>query len=118
MACLRSTTSNGASFDRRLNTGNWCNQSGAGLGERPQASPEPGIDAYVWMKPPGESDGASKAIDNDEGKGFDRMCDPTYTGNPRNDNNMSGALGDAPISGRWFSAQFQELMKNAYPPLS
>ncbi|MEU2895941.1 glycoside hydrolase family 6 protein [Streptomyces sp. NPDC006967] len=108
----------GGRYDRRINTGNWCNQAGAGLGERPQASPEPGIDAYVWVKPPGESDGSSEAIDNDEGKGFDRMCDPTYTGNPRNNNHMSGALGDAPVSGHWFSAQFQELMKNAYPPLS
>ncbi|OAH15373.1 glycoside hydrolase family 6 protein [Streptomyces jeddahensis] len=107
----------GGRYDRRLNPGNWCNQSGAGLGERPQASPEPGIDAYVWMKPPGESDGASKEIDNEEGKGFDRMCDPTYEGNARNGYNMSGALGDAPISGHWFSAQFQELMKNAYPAL-
>ncbi|MET9634610.1 cellobiohydrolase, partial [Lentzea sp. NPDC006480] len=51
------------------------------------------------------------------GKGFDRMCDPTYTGNPRNGNSMSGALGDAPLSGHWFSAQFQELMRNAYPAL-
>ncbi|WP_411099618.1 glycoside hydrolase family 6 protein [Streptomyces sp. x-45] len=109
---------NGGKYDRRIHLGNWCNQSGAGLGERPKANPEPGIDAYVWMKPPGESDGASKEIPNDEGKGFDRMCDPTYTGNARNGNNMSGALPDAPLSGKWFSAQFQELMKNAYPPLS
>ncbi|MFC8087161.1 cellulose 1,4-beta-cellobiosidase [Streptomyces sp. NPDC057340] len=108
----------GGRYDRRIHLGNWCNQSGAGLGERPQASPAAGIDAYVWMKPPGESDGSSKLIDNPDGKGFDRMCDPTYTGNPRNGNNMSGALPDAPISGAWFSAQFQELMKNAYPPLS
>lgn len=107
----------GGRYDRRLNTGNWCNQSGAGLGERPQAAPASGIDAYVWMKPPGESDGASKEIPNDEGKGFDRMCDPTYEGNPRNNFNMSGALPDAPLSGHWFSAQFQELMKNAYPAL-
>jgi len=107
----------GGRYDRRINTGNWCNQSGAGLGERPQASPATGIDAYVWMKPPGESDGSSTAIPNDEGKGFDRMCDPTYTGNPRNNNNMSGALANAPLSGHWFSAQFQELMKNAYPAL-
>ncbi|CAL9625565.1 glycoside hydrolase family 6 protein [Streptomyces sp. enrichment culture] len=108
----------GGRYDRRIHPGNWCNQAGAGLGERPQANPAAGIDAYVWMKPPGESDGSSKAIDNDEGKGFDRMCDPTYTGNPRNNNNMSGALPDAPISGRWFSAQFRQLMQNAYPPLS
>ncbi|MFI5529906.1 glycoside hydrolase family 6 protein [Kitasatospora sp. NPDC051853] len=107
----------GGRIDRRLQAGNWCNQSGAGLGERPTAAPETGIDAYVWVKPPGESDGASKAIPNDEGKGFDRMCDPTYTGNPRNNNNMSGALPDAPLAGAWFSAQFRQLLANAYPPV-
>ncbi|MEU3147108.1 MULTISPECIES: glycoside hydrolase family 6 protein [unclassified Streptomyces] len=107
----------GGRYDRRIHIGNWCNQSGAGLGERPQTAPENGIDAYVWVKPPGESDGASKEIPNEEGKGFDRMCDPTYTGTPRNGNNLTGALPDAPISGHWFSAQFQELMRNAYPPL-
>ncbi|MBK3639147.1 glycoside hydrolase family 6 protein [Streptomyces sp. MBT33] len=107
----------GGRYDRRIHVGNWCNQSGAGLGERPQANPASGIDAYVWMKPPGESDGSSTAIANDEGKGFDRMCDPTYTGNARNGNNMSGALPNAPLSGHWFSAQFQQLMQNAYPPL-
>ncbi|WP_340681656.1 glycoside hydrolase family 6 protein [Amycolatopsis coloradensis] len=108
---------NGSRTDRRIHLGNWCNQAGAGLGERPKAAPEAGIDAYVWIKPPGESDGASKEIPNTEGKGFDRMCDPTYTGNPRNQNNLSGALPDAPLSGHWFSAQFQELLRNAYPAL-
>ncbi|MEU5961572.1 glycoside hydrolase family 6 protein [Micromonospora parva] len=108
---------NGGRIDRRLHLGNWCNQAGAGLGERPRANPASGIDAYVWVKPPGESDGSSKEIPNNEGKGFDRMCDPTYGGNARNGNNPSGALGDAPISGAWFSAQFQELMRNAYPAL-
>lgn len=104
-------------LDRRIHTGNWCNQSGAGIGERPTVSPESGIDAFVWVKPPGESDGASEPIDNDEGKGFDEMCDPEYQGNPRNGNNPSGALPDAPLSGHWFQAQFTELMQNAYPPL-
>ncbi|MGQ5262792.1 glycoside hydrolase family 6 protein [Micromonospora sp. ZYX-F-536] len=108
---------NGGRIDRRIHAGNWCNQAGAGLGERPRANPEPGIDAYVWVKPPGESDGSSELIPNDEGKGFDRMCDPTYTGNPRNGNSATGALPNAPISGAWFSAQFQELMRNAYPAL-
>ncbi|MGW0363867.1 glycoside hydrolase family 6 protein [Streptomyces sp. NPDC002990] len=107
----------GGRYDRRIHLGNWCNQAGAGLGERPKAAPAAGIDAYVWVKPPGESDGASREIPNDEGKGFDRMCDPTYTGNPRNNNHMSGALPDAPLSGKWFSAQFQELMRNAHPAL-
>ncbi|MEU9478862.1 glycoside hydrolase family 6 protein [Streptomyces sp. NPDC048191] len=109
---------NGSRTDRRIHVGNWCNQSGAGLGERPTAAPAAGIDAYVWAKPPGESDGSSTAVANDEGKGFDRMCDPTYTGNARNGNNLTGALAGAPLSGHWFSAQFQQLMRNAYPPLS
>ncbi|MEU9205947.1 glycoside hydrolase family 6 protein [Streptomyces sp. NPDC048332] len=108
---------NGGRVDRRIHAGNWCNQTGAGIGERPTAAPEAGIDAYVWAKPPGESDGNSAPIDNDEGKGFDRMCDPTYTGNGRNGNSMSGALPNSPLAGHWFSAQFQELVKNAYPPI-
>ncbi|MEE4492595.1 glycoside hydrolase family 6 protein [Streptomyces sp. BE230] len=108
---------NGGRVDRRIHAGNWCNQSGAGIGERPTAAPEAGIDAYVWAKPPGESDGNSAPIDNDEGKGFDRMCDPTYEGNGRNGNSMTGALPNSPLAGHWFSAQFQELVKNAYPPI-
>jgi cellulose 1,4-beta-cellobiosidase len=111
------TRINASRIDRRIHKGNWCNPSGAGLGERPRAAPATGIDAYVWIKPPGESDGASEEIPNDEGKGFDRMCDPTYGGNPRNNNNMTGALPNAPLSGHWFPAQFQQLLQNAYPPL-
>ncbi|MER7639061.1 glycoside hydrolase family 6 protein [Streptomyces sp. NPDC126522] len=104
--------------DRRIHAGNWCNQSGAGIGERPTAAPAAGVDAYVWVKPPGESDGNSAAVPNDEGKGFDRMCDPTYGGNARNGNNPTGALPNSPLAGHWFSAQFQQLIQNAYPPLS
>lgn len=109
---------NGGRVDRRVHVGNWCNQSGAGIGERPTAAPAAGIDAYVWAKPPGESDGASSAVDNDEGKGFDRMCDPTYGGNARNGNNPTGALPNSPLAGHWFPALFQQLTQNAYPPLS
>jgi cellulose 1,4-beta-cellobiosidase len=108
-------------IDKRPHAGDWCNQSGAGLGARPTAAPSAGIDAYVWIKPPGESDGSSSLIptgpSNPTGKGFDQMCDPTYTGNARNGNSMSGALPNAPVSGAWFSAQFQQLMANAYPAL-
>jgi cellulose 1,4-beta-cellobiosidase len=45
------------------------------------------------------------------------MCDPTYGGNARNNNNATGALPNAPLSGHWFQAQFQQLLQNAYPPL-
>ncbi len=108
---------NSSRIDRRIHAGNWCNQSGAGMGERPRATPATGIDAYVWIKPPGESDGSSTLIPNSDGKGFDRMCDPTYTGNSLNGNNLTGSLSGAPLSGAWFSAQFQQLMTNAFPAL-
>jgi cellulose 1,4-beta-cellobiosidase len=104
-------------IDRRIHAGNWCNQSGAGIGERPKAAPADGVDAYVWVKPPGESDGASSDIANSEGKHFDRMCDPTYTGNGRNGNSMTGALPNSPLAGQWFDAQFRQLLANAYPAL-
>lgn len=107
----------GSRTDRRIHAGNWCNQVGAGVGERPTTAPEPGIDAYVWAKPPGESDGNSQPVENDEGKGFDRMCGPTYEGNGRNGNSPTGAMADAPLAGHWFSAQFQMLLANAYPPI-
>ncbi|HET9912928.1 MAG TPA: glycoside hydrolase family 6 protein [Anaerolineales bacterium] len=107
-------------IDKRIHKGNWCNQNGAGIGARPTANPVSGIDAFVWVKPPGESDGSSSLIpvgpENPGGKGFDRMCDPTYTGNSLNGNSMSGALPNAPVSGRWFQAQFVQLVQNAYPP--
>jgi cellulose 1,4-beta-cellobiosidase len=109
---------NGGRIDRRIHAGNWCNQTGAGIGARPTAAPAANIDAYVWIKPPGESDGASQPVSNDEGKGFDQMCDPTYGGNARNGNNPTGALPNAPLAGHWFSAEFHQLIQNAYPPLS
>lgn len=107
-------------IDKRIHKGNWCNQDGAGIGARPTANPLTGIDAFVWVKPPGESDGSSSLIpvgpENPGGKGFDRMCDPTYTGNQLNGNNMTGSLSNAPVSGRWFQAQFMQLVQNAFPP--
>ena len=108
---------NASRVDRRIHKGNWCNPSGAGIGERPRAAPAAGIDAYVWIKPPGESDGSSSLIPNDEGKGFDAMCAPGNPGNPRNNNSETGALPNAPLSGHWFQAQFQQLLQNAFPPL-
>jgi cellulose 1,4-beta-cellobiosidase len=105
---------NQSRIDRRISKANYCNQVGAGLGERPRAAPTADVHAYAWIKPPGESDGHSVSI---PGIGFDRMCDPTYTGPPRGGISPSGALAEAPVAGAWFPAQFQQLMQNAFPPL-
>ena len=45
------------------------------------------------------------------------MCDPEYHGNSLNGNNLTGALANAPVAGRWFQAAFVQLVKNAWPPL-
>jgi len=98
--------------DRRHHAANWCNPVGAGLGERPRANPADGVDAYVWMRPPGLSDGASSWPG-----GVDPLCDPAYAGDARNAGNVTDAMPGAPARGTWFPAAFRSLMANAYPPL-
>jgi cellulose 1,4-beta-cellobiosidase len=105
----------GSRVDRRLHAGNWCNQTGAGIGELPKVVGQDGIHAYVWVKPPGESDGSD--TESGGGKGIDQMCDPKYEGNYRNGNSRTGAMSGAPLSGKWFHKQFVELVQNAYPAI-
>jgi len=110
---------NQSRIDRRPHRGGWCNQIGAGIGERPTAAPVSGIDAYVWVKPPGESDGVSQdgIIDPDDpNKRFDAMCDPNGQSH-YNSAYPTNAMPDAPHAGRWFQAQFEMLVRNAYPAL-
>jgi cellulose 1,4-beta-cellobiosidase len=105
-------------IDRRTHRGMWCNQTG-GIGERPRANPVPGVDAYVWVKPPGESDGIAVPgvpDPNDPAKKFDRFCDPTFEA-PGTDGKLTGAMPGAPHAGQWFSAGFAVLLNNAWPPL-
>ena len=85
----------------RTDPGNWCNVKGAGLGERPAAAPAPLVDAYLWVKTPGESDGTS---------------DPKQ---PRYDANCSSddAHPGAPQAGELFQPYLLDLVKNANPPL-
>jgi cellulose 1,4-beta-cellobiosidase len=85
----------------RTKWGSWCNVKGAGLGERPRAAPAPLIDAYYWVKPPGQSDGSANASE------------------PRFDANCASpdASPGAPQAGTWFQSQFLELVEHANPPL-
>ena len=85
----------------RTSPGNWCNIKGAGLGPRPQAEPLPNVDAFLWIKVPGESDG---------------VADPKA---PRYDTNCSSddATPGAPQAGDMFASYLIDLAKNAQPPL-
>jgi cellulose 1,4-beta-cellobiosidase len=115
-----STSTNTTTFvtqskiDQRPFRGDWCNVSGAGIGARPQDAPADGIQAYVWIKPPGESDGTYPAF---SGKG-DPHCDPNGTQTDGNGNSYAtDALPDSPPAGQWFGMEFDQLVANAYPAL-
>jgi cellulose 1,4-beta-cellobiosidase len=99
--------------DRRLARWNWCNQVGAGLGERPRAAPRAHVDAYMWVKVPGESDGVSD-ITLPEARQMEPMCDPWGWGPG---GQRSGAMAGAPPRGEWFPLAFGGLVRRAYPPL-
>jgi len=111
--------------DRRQHRGNWCNQPG-GIGYKPFANPYgayAGVDAFVWAKPPGESDGiavSGVSDPSDPAKQYDTMCDPYQLSNEQGSNGAiyTGAMPDAPHAGRWFPAGLQTLLNNAYPPLN
>jgi cellulose 1,4-beta-cellobiosidase len=105
--------------DQRPFRGDWCNQNGAGIGARPQDQPLGGsspILAYVWVKPPGESDGDYPSGSHAHG---DPHCDPSGTNTDGNGGTYStGSIPgyDVP-AGQWFAFQFKQLVANAYPPL-
>jgi cellulose 1,4-beta-cellobiosidase len=94
------TSRNGKGRIRKV-WGNWCNIKGAGLGERPRAAPEPLVDAFFWIKVPGESDGTS---DSSQPR-FDPDCA------------SSESAPNAPQAGTQFHAYFLDLVRNATPPL-
>lgn len=85
----------------RTKWGSWCNVRGAGLGERPRASPADGVDAYYWIKPPGESDGTS----DPQAPRFDAACA------------SADSTPGAPQAGALFPSYLAELVARARPPL-
>lgn len=103
--------------DRKPFRGDWCNVNGAGIGERPQSLPygtgSP-IIAFLWVKPPGESDGDYPDASHPHG---DPHCDPNGTQSDGNGNTYpTDAIPGSNIpAGQWFPAQFRQLVQNAYP---
>jgi cellulose 1,4-beta-cellobiosidase len=86
----------------RKKAGDWCNIEGAGLGERPRAAPAPRVDAYFWIKVPGESDGTSDT----NAQRFDKACA------------SEDSARNAPEAGQFFPAYLVGLAERANPPLS
>lgn len=86
----------------RSSGGNWCNINNAGFGVRPTTETgEEIVDALVWVKPGGESDGTSDST----AARFDENCVGPDAKIP------------APEAGTWFNDYVQMLVVNADPPL-
>jgi len=106
-------------IDQRPFRGDWCNQNNSGIGARPTDQPfgaSSPIMAFVWIKPPGESDGDYPSGSHTHG---DPHCDPAGTNTDGNGNTYStGSIPgfDVP-AGQWFAAEFQMLVRNAFPGL-
>jgi cellulose 1,4-beta-cellobiosidase len=106
-------------IDKRPFRGDWCNQNNAGIGARPTDEPfgtSSPIEAFVWIKPPGESDGDYPTSTHSHG---DPHCDPNGTNTDGNGNTYStGSIPgfDVP-AGQWFPAEFQMLVRNAFPAM-
>jgi endoglucanase len=104
-----------------LQAGNWCNPPGRGVGVRPAAHPAstsfPLVDAYLWVKTVGESDGQCNI------EGGARAWDYT-TYNPWNWSAAQQLHNDPlwgvedPAAGAWFDQQALQLARNAVPALS
>jgi cellulose 1,4-beta-cellobiosidase len=107
-------------IDKRPFRGDWCNQNNAGIGARPADQPlgaSSPVEAYVWIKPPGESDGDYPTATHAHG---DPHCDPNGTNTDGNGGTYStGSIPgfDVP-AGQWFPAEFQMLVRNAFPAMS
>jgi cellulose 1,4-beta-cellobiosidase len=109
---------NASKIDERPFRGDWCNQVNSGIGALPQANPNssfPNLYAYVWVKPPGESDGTYPAY---SGTG-DPHCDPNGTQTDGSGNTYpTNSLPDSPKAGTWFPAMFTQLVQDAYPAIA
>ncbi|KAK3395281.1 exoglucanase 3 precursor [Podospora didyma] len=84
----------------RKEWGNWCNVAGAGFGKRFTADTGSSLaDAFVWVKPGGESDGTS----DESATRYDSFCGKEESYKP------------APEAGQWNQDYFETLIKNANP---
>ncbi|EAW16946.1 putative cellobiohydrolase [Aspergillus fischeri NRRL 181] len=97
---IMDTSRNGVQPTKQSAWGDWCNVIGTGFGVRPSTNTgDPLQDAFVWIKPGGESDGTS----NSSSARYDAHC------------GYSDALQPAPEAGTWFQAYFEQLLTNANP---
>eukprot|EP00451_Oxyrrhis_marina_P003721 CAMPEP_0204270134 /NCGR_PEP_ID=MMETSP0468-20130131/18266_1 /ASSEMBLY_ACC=CAM_ASM_000383 /TAXON_ID=2969 /ORGANISM="Oxyrrhis marina" /LENGTH=439 /DNA_ID=CAMNT_0051245625 /DNA_START=44 /DNA_END=1363 /DNA_ORIENTATION=+ len=95
--------------DMRGDCSNWCNIRGAGAGMASSAAQNSSVvDAFFWLKTPGESDGCTSTLpDGSSCARFDSMCSSS--------DSIGSTSSDprAPEAGKWFDYQVKQLAANA-----
>jgi len=108
-----------ASVVSSLQAGNWCNPPGAGVGLRPTANTGvPLLDAYLWVKIPGESDGqcdAAAGVRPWDYTAYSAPGWPTTASQQALFDPLWGMFD--PAAGAWFPQQALQLATNANPGL-
>jgi len=102
---------------RGLSSGSWCNPPGVGLGARPTTDTGvPLLDAYLWIKTVGESDGSCDLAGGARVWDYDRYNPWGIAGDSQKHFDPLWGMVD-PAAGTWFPGYALELAKNAVPPL-
>merc|ERR1712139_509070 len=97
--------------DMREDCAHWCNprNAGAGVASTADTADPTFLDAYFWLKTPGESDGCTQELpDGTACPRYDAMCGSvdsigTKAGEPK-----------CPEAGQWFDYQVKQLAANAH----
>jgi endoglucanase len=102
----------------KLGTNNWCNPPRAGLGQRPSTDTGvPLLDAFLWVKTPGESDGSCDMAGSARAWDYSQYNPWGMTGDGQNHFDPLWGMVD-PAPGEWFPEQALQLARNANPPVS
>ena len=106
-----------ASVISGLQAGNWCNAYGSGLGIRPTSNTGlPLLDAYLWIKIPGQSDGSCDIAGGARAWDFTVYNPWNLTLDAQSHFDPEWGLVD-PAAGAWFPEQALQLTQLANPPL-
>jgi endoglucanase len=109
-----------ASVIGTLMSGDWCNPPGAGVGLRPTANTgTPLLDAYLWVKIPGQSDGQCDAAGGVRAWDYGLYTKAGWPTDPAQQRLFDPLWGQFdPAAGAWFPQQAVQLAQNASPSLT
>ena len=96
-----------------LAAGNWCNPPGAGLGLLPTThTGVPLVDAYLWVKTPGQSDGQCNIAGGARAWDYTQYNPWNWNATQQQQNDPLWGIAD-PAAGAWFPQQALQLTQLA-----